>query len=232
MNILAIDTAGKTAAVAVMRDDTLLYEMASNTGLTHSETLLPMVDTALKACGLNVHFAGEVPTQLELSAILDETRGQPIQIPVHTGILRSMQKARYAPQPLGHYGLVLADYAHFTSPIRRYPDLAIHRILTEMLNGVSASQLQRDFNEFAQQASEKSSKQEVAAVRIERDVEDLYKAEYMHNHLGEVYTGTVAGITPRGVFVELAGPADRQELDAGFFHEDPGRRRRRCAGSY
>ncbi len=91
-----------------------------------------------------------------------------------------MQKARYAPQPLGHYGLVLADYAHFTSPIRRYPDLAIHRILTEMLNGVSASQLQRDFNEFAQQASEKSSKQEVAAVRIERDVEDLYKAEYMH----------------------------------------------------
>ena len=72
-----------------------------------------------------------------------------------------------------------------------------------MLNGVSASQLQRDFNEFAQQASEKSSKQEVAAVRIERDVEDLYKAEYMHNHLGEVYTGTVAGITPRGVFVEL-----------------------------
>ena len=139
----------------------------------------------------------------KLAALLDETRGQPIQIPVHTGILRSMQKARYAPQPLGHYGLVLADYAHFTSPIRRYPDLAIHRILTEMLNGVSASQLQRDFNEFAQQASEKSSKQEVAAVRIERDVEDLYKAEYMHNHLGEVYTGTVAGITPRGVFVEL-----------------------------
>ena len=161
------------------------------------------LSATLLACGLNAKFKNPIPTQLELAALLDETRGQPIQIPVHTGILRSMQKARYAPQPLGHYGLVLADYAHFTSPIRRYPDLAIHRILTEMLNGVSASQLQRDFNEFAQQASEKSSKQEVAAVRIERDVEDLYKAEYMHNHLGEVYTGTVAGITPRGVFVEL-----------------------------
>ena len=60
MNILAIDTAGKTAAVAVMRDDTLLYEMASNTGLTHSETLLPMVDTALKACGLTPRPAGFV----------------------------------------------------------------------------------------------------------------------------------------------------------------------------
>ena len=161
------------------------------------------LSATLLACGLNAKFKNPIPTQLELAALLDETRDQPIQIPVHTGILRSMQKARYAPQPLGHYGLVLADYAHFTSPIRRYPDLAIHRILSEMLLGASASQLQKDFNEFAQQASEKSSKQEVAAVRIERDVEDLYKAEYMHNHLGEVYTGTVAGITPRGVFVEL-----------------------------
>ena len=203
MNILAFDTAGKTAAVAVMRDDTLLYEMASNTGLTHSETLLPMVDTALKACGLNVHFAAEVPTQLELSAILDEPRGQPIQIPVHTGILRSMQKARYSPEPKGHYGLVLADYAHFTSPIRRYPDLAIHRILTDMLVGKPEQELIKDYTGFATHASEQSSRQEVSAVRIERDVEDLYKAEYMHNHLGEVYTGTVAGVTPRGIFVAL-----------------------------
>ncbi len=132
------------------------------------------LSATLLACGLNAKFKNPIPTQLELAALLDETRDQPIQIPVHTGILRSMQKARYAPQPLGHYGLVLADYAHFTSPIRRYPDLAIHRILSEMLTGASASQLQKDF-----------------------------KAEYMHSHLGEVYTGTVAGITPRGVFVEL-----------------------------
>ena len=147
--------------------------------------------------------AKDVPTPKELSAILEGVRGTPYEQIINTGMLRCMSKALYEEKPKGHYGLVLKDYAHFTSPIRRYPDLAIHRILTEMLNGVSASQLQRDFNEFAQQASEKSSKQEVAAVRIERDVEDLYKAEYMHNHLGEVYTGTVAGITPRGVFVEL-----------------------------
>lgn len=87
------------------------------------------LSATLLACGLNAKFKNPIPTQLELAALLDETRGQPIQTPVHTGILRSMQKARYAPQPLGHYGLVLADYAHFTSPIRRYPDLAIHRIL-------------------------------------------------------------------------------------------------------
>ena len=157
----------------------------------------------LQACGVNDHFAKDVPTPKELSAILEGVRGTAYEQIINTGMLRCMSKAVYEEKPKGHYGLVLQDYAHFTSPIRRYPDLAIHRILTEMLNGVSASQLQRDFNEFAQQASEKSSKQEVAAVRIERDVEDLYKAEYMHNHLGEVYTGTVAGITPRGVFVEL-----------------------------
>ena len=161
------------------------------------------LSATLLACGLNAKFKNPIPTQLELAALLDETRGQPIQTPVHTGILRSMQKARYAPQPLGHYGLVLADYAHFTSPIRRYPDLAIHRILSEMLLGANNAQMTKDFTDFAARASEQSSRQEVTAVRIERDVEDLYKAEYMHNHLGEVYMGTVAGITPRGVFVEL-----------------------------
>ena len=164
---------------------------------------LERLHALLQACGINDHFAKEVPTPKELSAILEGVRGTPYEQIINTGMLRCMSKAVYEEKPKGHYGLVLKDYAHFTSPIRRYPDLAIHRILSEMLTGASASQLQKDFNEFAQQASEKSSKQEVAAVRIERDVEDLYKAEYMHGHLGEVYTGTVAGITPRGVFVEL-----------------------------
>ena len=72
-----------------------------------------------------------------------------------------------------------------------------------MLLGANNAQMTKDFTDFAARASEQSSRQEVTAVRIERDVEDLYKAEYMHNHLGEVYMGTVAGITPRGVFVEL-----------------------------
>lgn len=193
----------------------LANQCAANAGRVHKVPFVYRVHEApdaermeklsatLLACGLNAKFKNPIPTQLELSALLDETRDTPIQIPVHTGILRSMQKARYAPQPLGHYGLVLADYAHFTSPIRRYPDLAIHRILTDMLTGKPQERLVKDYNEFATHSSEQSSRKEVDAVRIERDVEDLYKAEYMHSHLGEVYQGTIAGVTPRGVFVAL-----------------------------
>ena len=193
----------------------LANQCAANAGRVHKVPFVYRVHEApdaermeklsatLLACGLNAKFKNPIPTQLELSALLDETRDTPIQIPVHTGILRSMQKALYAPQPLGHYGLVLADYAHFTSPIRRYPDLAIHRILTDMLTGEPQTRLVKDYNEFAAHASEQSSRKEVDAVRIERDVEDLYKAEYMHGHLGEVYEGTIAGVTPRGVFVAL-----------------------------
>ena len=193
----------------------LANQCAANAGRTHQVPFVYRVHEApdeermeklretLKACGLNVHFKGATPTQLELAAILDETREMPIHIPVHTGILRSMQKARYSPEPLGHFGLVLKDYAHFTSPIRRYPDLAIHRILTDMLVGAPHERLVKNYNEFAAHTCEQSSRQEVAAVRIERDVEDCYKAEYMHGHLGEVYTGTISGVTPRGVFVAL-----------------------------
>ena len=164
---------------------------------------LERLHALLQACGINDHFAKEVPTPKELSAILEGVRGTPYEQIINTGMLRCMSKAVYEEKPKGHYGLVLKDYAHFTSPIRRYPDLAIHRILSEMLLGANNAQMTKDFTDFAARASEQSSKQEVTAVRIERDVEDLYKAEYMHNHLGEVYMGTVAGITPRGVFVEL-----------------------------
>lgn len=162
----------------------------------------------LKACGLNYHFKGEIPTQLELCALLDETRGQPFQIPIHTGVLRSMQKARYAPEPKGHFGLVLADYAHFTSPIRRYPDLAVHRILTDLLCGTPEKELIKNYAAYAAHACEQSSNQEVAAVRIERDVEDCYKAEYLHDHLGEEYDATISGVTARGVFVALDNSAE------------------------
>ena len=193
----------------------LANQCAANAGRTNKAPFVYRVHEApdaekmeklsatLLACGLNAKFKNPIPTQLELAALLDETRGQPIQIPVHTGILRSMQKARYAPQPLGHYGLVLADYAHFTSPIRRYPDLAIHRILTDLLQGTDKETMILRYTDFAQQASKQSSEREVVAMQIERKAEDYYKAEYARRHLGECYEGTISGVTQRGLFIEL-----------------------------
>jgi ribonuclease R len=164
---------------------------------------LERLHTLLQACGINDHFAGDVPQPKELSAILDSVRGTPYEKIIHTGMLRCMSKAQYGAEPKGHYGLVLKDYAHFTSPIRRYPDLAIHRILTDMLQGTDKELLALRYADFAQAASKQASEREVIAMQIERKAEDCYKAEYARRHIGERYEGTISGVTQRGVFIEL-----------------------------
>lgn len=162
----------------------------------------------LQSCGINDHFAAEVPTQKELSAILDGARGTPYEKIIHTGLLRCMSKAKYEAVPKGHYGLVLSDYAHFTSPIRRYPDLAIHRILTDMLAKMDKAALEERYAEFAENASRQASDREVVAMQIERNAEDCYKAEYARRHIGEHFEGTISGVTQKGVFVELANTVE------------------------
>lgn len=164
---------------------------------------LERLHTLLQACGINDHFAKDVPTPKELSAILEGVRGTPYEQIINTGMLRCMSKALYEEKPKGHYGLVLKDYAHFTSPIRRYPDLAIHRIMTDMLKGTEKETMILRYTDFAERASKQSSEREVIAMQIERKAEDCYKAEYARRHLGECYEGTVSGVTQRGLFIEL-----------------------------
>ena len=164
---------------------------------------LERLHTLLQACGINDHFAKEVPTPKELSAILEGVRGTPYEQIINTGMLRCMSKAIYEEKPKGHYGLVLKDYAHFTSPIRRYPDLAIHRIMTDVLNGMDKETTILKYTDFAEKASKQSSEREVIAMQIERKAEDCYKAEYARRHLGECYEGTISGVTQRGLFIEL-----------------------------
>ena len=164
---------------------------------------LERLHALLKACGINDHFAREVPQPKELSAILEGVRGTPYEKIIHTGLLRCMSKAEYQPAPKGHYGLVLKDYAHFTSPIRRYPDLAIHRILTALLGGMDKETILARYTDFAEKVSKQSSAQEVVAMQIERKAEDCYKAEYARAHIGEHRAGIISGVTQRGVFVEL-----------------------------
>ena len=164
---------------------------------------LERLHTLLQACGINDHFAKDVPTPKELSAILEGVRGTPYEQIINTGMLRCMSKALYEGKPKGHYGLVLKDYAHFTSPIRRYPDLAIHRIMTDMLKGTEKETMILRYTDFAERASKQSSEREVIAMQIERKAEDCYKAEYARRHLGECYEGTISGVTQRGLFIEL-----------------------------
>ena len=164
---------------------------------------LERLHALLQACGINDHFAKEVPTPKELSAILEGVRGGPYEQIINTGMLRCMSKALYEEKPKGHYGLVLQDYAHFTSPIRRYPDLAIHRIMTAQLKGTDKDTMILRYTDFAERASKQASEREVIAMQIERKAEDCYKAEYARRHLGECYEGTISGVTQRGLFIEL-----------------------------
>ena len=115
-----------------------------------------------------------------------------------------MQKARYDVQCLGHFGLGLKEYLHFTSPIRRYPDLVVHRMLRKYVfaHDQDASAMKRD-SEWIAQAAEHASVRERCAQEAERDVDDMKKAQYMEQYVGRTYTGKISGITRFGMFVEL-----------------------------
>ena len=121
---------------------------------------------------------------------------------ISTLLLRCMQKARYDEQCLGHYGLAFDYYTHFTSPIRRYPDLLVHRLIRKYL-------FEEKFDMTSHYASiipalaEQSSNRERQAIDIEREVEDMKMAEYMEDHIGEIYNGVISGVTEFGLFVEL-----------------------------
>ncbi len=158
---------------------------------------------ALTAAGVDYTFAAGEPTTLELAKLLGDTRGTPIERFVHTNVLRSMAKAKYEPLPKGHFGLALADYAHFTSPIRRYPDLAIHRILGDVCAGLTSDEITAKYAQFAQSASQQSSEREIVAMRVERSAEDCYKAEYMQQFIGETFDAVISSVTSFGIYVEL-----------------------------
>ena len=126
-------------------------------------------------------------TPKSLSALLDKVKDRPYGPAVSAVILRSMQKAAYDPSCLGHFGLALQYYTHFTSPIRRYCDLFIHRVIKASLHG-QLDALTGRFSEAAAPAAEQASRCERIAVELERDVEKMKTAEYMAAHPGEEYS--------------------------------------------
>ncbi len=150
------------------------------------------------------HPALDAPKPKDYAQILKNAADSPLKAAVHQIVLRSMSKADYETEPIGHFGLALDDYAHFTSPIRRYPDLAIHRILSAYLSGEKPEKLRG----FAEAAALAGSSTEQRAMQLERDCDDRYRAEWAKQHLGEMFQGTVSGVSDYGVYVMLSNTAE------------------------
>ncbi len=157
---------------------------------------------ALKRLGIPYEDTG-IPKPKQLSDIIERVRDTELAPVINSMVLRSMSKAKYSTEPIGHYGLVLEDYAHFTSPIRRYPDLAIHRIMSDLLEGKSVPECRRSFNKFAYATADQATQTEITAMQVERSCEDCYKAEYLKQHIGELADGIITSVTDFGFFVML-----------------------------
>ena len=143
-------------------------------------------------------------TPRELQRILHQAEDRPEEYIVHMLVLRSLMQARYDVFPLGHFGLALQDYTHFTSPIRRYPDLLVHRIL-RVMSGKQPKPIPDEarYREWLVDAALRSSERERLAESAERDSVELKKIQFMERHLGEVFEGVVSGVQVFGFFVEL-----------------------------
>ncbi|MGG1242717.1 ribonuclease R [Bacillus cabrialesii] len=139
-----------------------------------------------------------------LQSILDAVRDRPEETVISTVMLRSMKQAKYDPQSLGHFGLSTEFYTHFTSPIRRYPDLIVHRLIrTYLINGKVDEATQGKWAERLPDIAEHTSTMERRAVDAERETDDLKKAEYMLDKIGEEFDGMISSVTNFGMFVEL-----------------------------
>lgn len=151
----------------------------------------------------------------DLNDILKQVSGQESEHLINTLMLRSMKKAAYGTDCRGHFGLGVAYYCHFTSPIRRYPDLIIHRIIKEKMRGPMTQERLRVLQSKTDTAAVVSSASERVAEELEREVENLKKAEYMLNHLGEEFDGMISGLSSSGIFVEIHSTIEgRVSLDS------------------
>ena len=157
----------------------------------------------VSSLGLHIKGQAESVRPKDLQNLLTSIKGKDYETVVNKVMLRSLQKARYASENLGHFGLAAPFYCHFTSPIRRYPDLMVHRILKNCVLKKADYNRIEFYKDFVVTASIESSDREKLAETAERAVDDLKKAEFMQNKIGEVYDGIVSGVNTFGVFVEL-----------------------------
>lgn len=174
----------------------------------------------VRAFGYTLELVGGNVPSTNLNALLEHVKGTPEEPVIEQAALRAMSKAVYSTENAGHYGLGFEHYSHFTSPIRRYPDLIVHRLLKRYSTGGTPPP-----SEELQAKAEHCSKREQGAVEAERESVKLKQVEYIRQHLGEQFAGVVSGVTKFGIFVEISdllveGMVHVRELDDDYYEYD------------
>lgn len=181
--------------------------------------------------GLKIKIVGDKVYPKEFEKVLEEIKGKEEEKVISTLILRTLKVARYESENKGHFGIASKYYCHFTSPIRRYPDLFIHRIISKYLEESYNvdEEFVEDYKEKATVRAYQSSEREKIATKVERDSEDLKKAEYMESKIGEEYEGIISSVTQFGIFVELENTVEGlirfEDLGDEYFIYDENRKR-------
>ena len=157
----------------------------------------------IETLGLKLPSGKKDLEPIALQNILKQVEGKTVEGVVNMMMLRSLKKAKYLDRCLGHFGMALEYYCHFTSPIRRYPDLTIHRIIKEWLHKNNSFIKSGEMSEFVVKASEQSSTQEKLSEDVERAITDYKKCEYMESFIGEIFEGIISGVREKGFYVEL-----------------------------
>ena len=182
------------------KDFPLLYRVHEGPDADSLHAIAPF----LLSLGYRLPLKRENITPLELQSILEACRGKPEEKVVNHVLLRAMKQAHYQPENIGHFGLASTCYTHFTSPIRRYPDLVVHRILDRTLQGNRLKPSEREtFLDYLVTAGKHTSERERIAMDAEREMVDLKKAQFMMDKIGEEFTGFITSLANFGFFVEL-----------------------------
>lgn len=182
------------------------------------------LSTFIRNFGYHIKQTGEEIHPKELQKLLDKIADTDEETLISRLTLRSMKQAKYTVECTGHFGLACRYYCHFTSPIRRYPDLQIHRIIKEQLRGKLSGERISHYEEKLPEVAKHASQMERRAAEAERETDKLKKAEYMEDHIGEIYDGVISGITQWGIYVELPNTVEGlihvSSLAGDYFYYD------------
>lgn len=182
------------------------------------------LSTFLNNYGYHIKMSQDEVHPKEIQKLLDKIEGTPEEMLINRLTLRSLKRAKYTTECSGHFGLACKYYCHFTSPIRRYPDLQIHRIIKEQLRGRLQGKRIEHYQSKLPEVAKHSSETERRADEAERETDKLKKSEYMANHIGEIYEGVISGITGWGIYVELPNTVEGMihvsKLPGDYFYYD------------